>query len=89
MSNVIHFVSQDNETPSKRTVAGDVLSKLEQTSINALVAYTAFEHKVEEALVVSITTSHFGVDNISKIHRHDYDAAIRYLVDLNLKEQIN
>jgi hypothetical protein len=77
------------EHTPKQTADDNMLPKLEQVSICALAAYTAHEYGVSEDLVVAITTSHFGVDSISKILPHDFDAAIRYLVDLNPKEQIN
>ncbi len=65
------------------------LAKRELISIAAVVAYVAHTHKVSDEVVLSMLASHFGVNDVCNIQRRHYDAAIRYLVDLNPQEQIN
>jgi len=65
------------------------LNEMEQTSIRALVAYTAHDKGVNEEVVHTLVETRFGVDDFSKIHGSDYEEAVRYLVDLNPKEIMN
>lgn len=61
----------------------------ELKSISALVAYVAHTQQVSEELIASMLAGRFGADDVSHVERRHYDAVIRYLVDLNPKEQIN
>jgi hypothetical protein len=89
MSKVVSIFQGQSLPANENFAAHATFTKLDMTSINALAAYTAYSLKVEEGLVRTITASHFGVDDIGKIQRHNFNEVIRYLVDLNPKEQIN
>lgn len=62
----------------------DTLNAMELTSINALVAYAAYEKKVSEAVVRHVFSCRFGVDEIEKLPRKAYEDAIRFLIDVQL-----
>ena len=56
----------------------------ELVSLNALVAYTAFEKKVSEASVRRTVTSRFGVVDMRHLPGRAYEDVIRFLVDLQI-----
>jgi hypothetical protein len=66
-----------------------VLNKLERTSIDALISYTAYMGKAHEAVVRSMVETRFCADAVAKIHHQEYDEVIRYLLDLNVNEAVN
>jgi hypothetical protein len=65
------------------------LDKLELTSLRALVAYTAHDRGVNETVVRTLVEKHFGVDDITKIPSKNYEAVIRFLVGMNVKNVMN
>jgi hypothetical protein len=66
-----------------------ILNKMEQMSIQALIAYTAYDKGVSKEVVLALIEDRFGVDEIVKIQRSDFDKVIRYLVDLDPKKLVN
>ncbi|MDD4617195.1 MAG: hypothetical protein PHW76_08835 [Alphaproteobacteria bacterium] len=62
----------------------ETVSSLEQTSINALVAYTAYDRKVTEAVVRDVFMTHFGINGVNELPRASFEDAIRFLVDVQL-----
>lgn len=60
------------------------LNAMELTSIKALLAYTAYDRQVSEAIVNDLFSTRFGIDKIEKLRQTDYENAIRYLIDLQV-----
>ncbi len=65
------------------------LSARELASINALLAYTAQDRKIQEDIVRQAVTSRFGVDDITKIPSNVFEEAVRFLVDLQVDMIMN
>jgi hypothetical protein len=63
----------------------ETINTLEQTSIKALVAYTAHERKVTEDVVRDVFSNRFKVQSIDKLPRESFDDAIRFLVDVQIE----
>ena len=61
-----------------------VINALELTSINALVAYKAYEKKTSEEVVRHVFSDHFGINSLDKLPKDSFDRAIRFLVDVQL-----
>lgn len=59
-----------------------VLNQNEYVSIRSLVAYVAKEKGICEDAIHLMTTSHFNVSSLDQILSRDFEAAVRYLVDL-------
>jgi hypothetical protein len=66
-----------------------LLNLNELTSITAVAAYVAYTHKIDEATVLAVLTTAFGVTDVKDMASEDYDAAIRFLVDFSLDEAMN
>jgi hypothetical protein len=66
-----------------------ILSRLELTSVAALVAYAAHDKNVSVNTVKEIVAAHFGVDDLARLPRHSYDSVIRFLVDLQVDMILN
>ncbi len=69
--------------------AEDTLNDLELTSIYALLAYTAHEHKLSEETIRNIVTQHFGVEDVTKLPMSKYDEVIKFLVDIQVEMLMN
>jgi acetoin utilization deacetylase AcuC-like enzyme len=67
----------------------EYLNEIEALSVRALAAYSAHNHKMKEQTVCAIVAAYFHVDDLRKLHKHDYDAVIEYLVDFNPVKLIN
>ncbi|MDD5586876.1 MAG: hypothetical protein PHY92_07980 [Alphaproteobacteria bacterium] len=65
------------------------LSKNEMKSVTAMIAYVAHTQNVGEETVSSILSVAFGVSDVNSLQGKHYDAAIHYLVDLQLDEVMN
>ncbi len=73
-------------------ISGDsdeTLNELELTSIYALLAYTAHEHKISEETIRQIVTQHFGVEDVTKLPMTKYDEVIKFLVDIQVEMFMN
>ncbi len=77
-------ITQSN-SPSETGLENAPLNKFELTSIQALLAYTAHDKHVSEALVREALASRFGVDDVQKLPSHAYNDAIRFLVDIQVE----
>jgi hypothetical protein len=58
------------------------LNKLELTSVCSLMAYTACDQKVPEALIEEAVIQQFGVKDVTEIQSKSFDDVIRFLVKL-------
>ena len=65
------------------------LNQLELKSVAALIRYVADEQSAGTDTVCAIVETAFGVENVAALPRDDYDAAIRFLVDLRVNERLN
>ncbi len=65
------------------------LNPNELASITAVTAYVAYTHKIDEATVLAVLTTAFGVTDVKAMASEDYDAAIRFLVDFRPDEVLN
>jgi hypothetical protein len=70
------------KTPQVSPNEMDPINTLELTSIKSLLAYTAYNKRIDEAVVREIFSTHFGIDQVEKLPRKSYDDAIRFLVDI-------
>lgn len=61
------------------------LNELELTSVRALVSYAASMRKLSETCIKKTVEQNFGVDDLTKIPRKDYDDVIRFLVDTQIE----
>lgn len=62
----------------------ETINPLEQTSINALVAYTANDRRVSEDVVRDVFSTRFGIKRVSELPRASFEDAIRFLVDVQM-----
>jgi len=77
-------MNQTDATPPSLNVGKVLLiNPLELTSIQALVAYAAYEKKVSEDKIRQVLLSHFGVEDVKNLPHEAYDTVIRFLVDLH------
>jgi len=77
---------QDGETMKSFGMnTAETLNSLELTSIKALLAYTAYDRRVSEAIVQDIFKTRFGIDGLDKLPRDCYDDAIRFLIDVQIQ----
>lgn len=58
-------------------------------SLQALIAYMAYQKGVQEELVQSLVEMRFKVKNIEEIASRNFEEAVRYLVDLDPRANIN
>lgn len=83
-------VTKEVELPRPRFAArlvnaSPTINMRELTSIKALTAYVAHNQNVREATVRALLSAQFNVPTIEALNRKDYDAVIRYLVDLRVE----
>ena len=64
----------------------ELVNAIELQAIRNLFAWVAVEQNAAEETVESITTAHFGADDVEDLARKDYDEVIRFLVDLRVDE---
>jgi len=62
------------------------LNANELKSVNALLAYVAYNQQVEQETVQAVVEARFGVDQVEKLPQKDYEEVIRFLVDLSMDE---
>ena len=67
----------------------EFLNENEASSIRALVAYVAYTHDISEQAVCAMVEEHFHIDEIRRLPRSVWEAAVEYLVDLKPEELIN
>lgn len=60
------------------------LTPAESKSVQALMAYVAHTQSADEATVRAIVEAQFNVESVTHLQRRDYDAVIRFLVDVQL-----
>ena len=65
------------------------LNQLELQSVSALIRYVADEQRAEMDKVCAIVETAFSIENVAALPRDNYDAAIRFLVDLRINERLN
>jgi hypothetical protein len=65
------------------------LSRDELLSVKALVAYQAHNQKAAEETVAAVVGARFNVEDMAVLARKDYEAVIRFLVDLRLSDVTN
>ncbi len=65
------------------------LNKLELTSVRALMAYTACDQKVHEAVIEEAVIEQFGVKDVTEIQSRSYDDVIRFLIALQVDLILN
>ena len=65
------------------------MDKSQMTSLQALVAFTAYDRGVNEDVVRTLVCKNFGVVDISNIPKKNYEEVRRFLTDLNIKEAMN
>jgi len=61
------------------------LNELELTSVCALVSYAAYRRNLSEVCIRKTVEENFGVDDLTKLSRGDYDDVIRFLVDTQIE----
>jgi hypothetical protein len=69
--------------------ATEALEEPEQVSIRALIAYVAYEKGANDEIVRTLVEKKFGVTDVNTIGADDYDAVVRFLVDLNIRDVMN
>lgn len=65
-----------------------VINTRELVSIRSLTAYVAHNQNVREETVRKLVSAQFSIPGIEALHRSDYDAAIRFLVDLRVQLEV-
>lgn len=65
------------------------LNQIELNSVSALIRYVADEQRAGTDTVRGIVETEFGIESVAALPRNDYDAAIRFLVDLRINERLN
>jgi len=66
-----------------------LLNSNERRSISSLIAYAAYDKGVDTEVVQSLLETRFSVCDVEKLKSNDYDAIVRYLVDLKINEVMN
>lgn len=72
-----------------RAAQVEQINERELTSINALLAYVAYNQNVQQDTVKMIVEAEFGVEQVENLRRDDYMRAIEFLVDLKMDEVMN
>jgi len=75
----------DDTVKSMETNTAEQLNNLELTSIKALLAYTAYDRRVSEAIVQDVFKTRFGISCLEQLPRDCYDDAIRFLIDVQIQ----
>jgi len=75
------FGSLSTETAPSNTAA---LSKLELTSVHALMAYAAYQRNISEEMIAKNLTHYFGVQDITQLPSKSFDEVIKFLVDIQI-----
>lgn len=70
-------------------IHGMPLNTLELNSVSTLIRYVAEEQKTSAATVRSIVETEFGVEDVQMLPQKNYDAVIRFLIDLQVNALIN
>lgn len=58
------------------------LNKLERQSIQSLIFFLAYENDVKETFFLKLLEERFGARDVKELRKKDFDAVIRYLIDL-------
>jgi hypothetical protein len=69
--------------------SSDAVNSLELASIKSLVAFTAYDQKVNEQIVRETVLKRFGVDDVAALPSKSFDEVIRFLVDLQAQLLVN
>lgn len=62
---------------------------LELRSLQALIAYIAYDHSIGEDVIRNLVEKRFETNGIEKIYRTDFEEAVAYLVELNPRTTVN
>lgn len=62
---------------------------LELRSIQALISYIAYERSVNEEVIRTLVKDRFGFDGTNIKRDEVFEEIIRFLVDLNIRENLN
>ncbi|MFA4994259.1 MAG: hypothetical protein WC521_03025 [Bdellovibrionales bacterium] len=73
------------KTPQSNIDSTAPINNLELASIKSLLAYTAYDKHVSEAVVRDVFSSRFGVNEVEKLPRKSFEDAIRFLVDIQIE----
>jgi len=65
------------------------LNNIELQAVYGMIAYVAYTQKADEAIVCEILTAHYGVTEVKALPAKIYQAAIEFLVDLEIGKIIN
>ena len=67
----------------------DTLNKLELMSINALIAYTAYQYSLSQDIVREMIHTRFRIKEVTHLPSASYDNAVRFLVDTQVDLLVN
>lgn len=73
-------------TERATTYGLQTLQDNELRSIYTLFAWVSNEQHAAQETVRSMTEVHFGIDDVTKLKKRDYDEVIKFLVDLRIDE---
>ncbi len=62
--------------------SSDAFTQLELVSVRALIGYVARNRNVNELFVRKMLVDNFKVSGIEELPQNQYDAVVRYLIDL-------
>ena len=62
----------------------ETLNARELGAVDSLIAWVATEQDTAQDTVRRVTASRFGVRDLPRLPRNDYDAVIRFLVELQI-----
>ena len=65
------------------------LNKIELQAVAGLIAYVAYNQKVDETTVSEILTARYGVTDIQALPSRHYQNAVEFLVDLEMNKIVN
>ncbi len=66
-----------------------VLDKLKRKSIQALIAYTAYNRGINEEVIRDLVKERFDFDGLDERRSEAFDAIIRFLADLDIRKNLN
>lgn len=63
--------------------ASEPLNQVELQSIYGLLAWVAYEQDVRQDVAQMVLEAEFGVNDVGDLRAAEYDAAVRYLLNLH------
>ena len=77
-------VQQLPEGMDTRPVEAGALNNLELQTIYGLLAWVEYEQEVRQDVAQMLLEAEFGVSHVSLLRQADYEAIVRYLIDLRI-----